>query len=210
MVGTSVVARRFASRAVAHREAHYATEVGRLIEAGREAMAKVGTSGRPRVADIVAAAGLSNDAFYRHFRSKDELVAAILEDGTDRLCSYLAHNMGKVATVRERVVCWVDGVLSQAQVGAAETTRAVLWNVGSMNREVMSSPPSVNARLAELLHEPLRELGSQDPVFDARLIANITVGALSDYLWRNESPTPDDITQIVSACLRILSAPGEG
>ncbi len=29
---------------------------------------------RPRVADIVAAAGLSNDAFYRHFPSKDALL----------------------------------------------------------------------------------------------------------------------------------------
>src|SRR5580765_7475821 len=30
----------------------------------------------PRVSDIVARAGLSNSAFYRHFRSKDDLVLA--------------------------------------------------------------------------------------------------------------------------------------
>ena len=40
-----------------------------------------GTTSRPRVADIVAEAGLSNDAFYRHFASKDALVAALVEDG---------------------------------------------------------------------------------------------------------------------------------
>lgn len=39
-------------------------------------------------ADIVAAAGLSNDTFYRHVSSKDALVAAILEDGAERLCGY--------------------------------------------------------------------------------------------------------------------------
>ncbi|NED66760.1 TetR/AcrR family transcriptional regulator, partial [Streptomyces sp. SID10244] len=98
----------------------------------------------------------------------------------------------------------VEGVLSQAQDDSAQTTRAVLWNVGSVNQEVMSSPPSVNARLAELLHEPLGELGSGDPVFDARLISNATVGALSDYLWRKVSPTAHDISRIVSACFRLL------
>ena len=56
---------------------------------------RCGTTSRPRVADIVAAAGLSNDAFYRHFASKDALVAAILEDGTARLRSYLDHQMAK-------------------------------------------------------------------------------------------------------------------
>ena len=43
-----------------------------------------GTSTRVRVSDIVAAAGLSNDAFYRHFPSKDALVAALVEDGRNR------------------------------------------------------------------------------------------------------------------------------
>ena len=40
---------------------------------------------RPRVADIVTEAGISNEGFYRHFASKDALVAAILDDGTERL-----------------------------------------------------------------------------------------------------------------------------
>ncbi|MGC4963217.1 TetR/AcrR family transcriptional regulator [Gordonia sp. DT101] len=200
----SGVARRIAARSVAKRESGYADEIRRLIDAGRNVMAESGYVSVPRVADIVAAAGLSNDAFYRHFRSKDDLIAAILEDGTDRLCSYLAHQMGKEGTARGQVVRWVEGVLSQAQTDSAQTTRAVLWNVGSVNQEVMSSPPSVNARLAELLHEPLRELGSGDPVFDARLISNTTVGALSDYLWRKDSPTGHDISRIVSACLRLV------
>ncbi|WP_237421514.1 TetR/AcrR family transcriptional regulator [Gordonia sp. SID5947] len=204
MVNGSQVARRIAARSIAKRESDYADEVGRLIDAGRQVMARSGSASRPRVADIVGAAGLSNDAFYRHFRSKDDLIAAILEDGTDRLCSYLGHQMGKAQEPRERVVRWVEGVLSQAQTDSAQTTRAVLWNVGSVNQEVMSSPPSVNARLAELLHEPLRELGSGDHVFDARLISNATVGALSDYLWRKESPTARDISRIVAACLRLV------
>ena len=40
----------------------------------------------PRVSDIVARRpGLSNQAFYRHFRGKDELLVAVLDDGRQRL-----------------------------------------------------------------------------------------------------------------------------
>ena len=34
-----------------------------------------------RVTDVIAAAAVSNRAFYRHFSSKDELLMAVLEDG---------------------------------------------------------------------------------------------------------------------------------
>ena len=73
-------------------------------------MARCGTTSRPRVADIVEAAGLSNDAFYRHFPSKDALVAAILDDGAERLQGYLDHQMAKArgpeAQVRALAIWW--------------------------------------------------------------------------------------------------------
>ncbi|MGK2318551.1 TetR/AcrR family transcriptional regulator [Gordonia rhizosphera] len=201
----SGVARRIASRAVANREAMYASEVGRLIDAGRAVMATTGTSGKPRVADIVSAAGLSNDAFYRHFRSKDELVAAILEDGTDRLHDYIAHQMGKEATPRDRVVRWVHGVLSQAEAESARTTRAVLWNAGGAGAGITSSPPAVGARLAELLHQPFAELGSAEPFLEAQLAAHSTLGILTDHLWRQVQPTSEDAERIVAALLRMVT-----
>jgi AcrR family transcriptional regulator len=108
------VAARIARDTLAERGTDYADEVRRLLDAGREAMRARGTGSRPRVADIVAAAGLSNDAFYRHFSSKDRLVAAILEDGTERLRSYLAHQMAKSDTPEGAVRRWVEGVLGQA------------------------------------------------------------------------------------------------
>src|SRR5690348_16936146 len=93
------VAARIAQRTLAKREAGYASEVRRLLDAALEVMRQGGTASRPRVADIVAAAGLSNDAFYRHFPSKDSLAAALLEDGAARLRSY---EIGR-ASCRERV-----------------------------------------------------------------------------------------------------------
>src|SRR6516162_6599007 len=68
------VATRIARRTVAVRHDEYAQEIRRILDAALALMKQHGTASKPRVADIVAAAGVSNDAFYRHFSSKDALV----------------------------------------------------------------------------------------------------------------------------------------
>src|SRR4051794_27659711 len=78
--GPTGVAGRIAERSLAPRGAEYAAEIRRLLDAALTVIGRYGTDKRPRVADIVVEAGLSNDAFYRHFPSKDALVSAILED----------------------------------------------------------------------------------------------------------------------------------
>jgi AcrR family transcriptional regulator len=196
------VAERIAHQTLARRGADYTGEVRRLLDAALDVMRRCGTTSRPRVADIVAAAGLSNDAFYRHFPSKDALVAAILEDGTERLRSYLAHQMAKDPTPEGQVRRWVAGVLGQAaDEEIASTTLAVLWNGGSVGEGLPSGRPRATAPLATLLHEPLAELGSADPALDASLIANAVVGQLSDYLWERVRPGRAEIDHVAGFCL---------
>ena len=191
------VASRIANRTLASRNADYSNEVRRLLDAGREVMGRHGTARKPRVADIVAAAGLSNDAFYRHFSSKDELVAAILEDGTVRLRSYLAHQMGKADGPESKVHRWVEGILSQAMdADIAATTLAVLWNAGGAAAGPGRS--SANAPLATLLVEPFADLGHDDPELDATLAAHAVVGRLADHLWAGTRPTAAEVDHITT------------
>jgi AcrR family transcriptional regulator len=204
--GNDAVADRIARASLAERGESYRSEVRRLLDAGLEVMRRCGTTARPRVADIVAAAGLSNDAFYRHFRSKDALVAALLEDGAARLRSYLAHQMAKESTAEARVRRWVEGVLSQAaDHDIAATTLAVLWNGSSLGEGSSAAPPSASGPLATLLVEPFTELGSTDPALDASLAAHAAVGKLSDFLWARERPTPDDVAHLTGFCLRAVT-----
>src|SRR5437016_10479063 len=128
---SSGVAEQIAQQTLARRGAGYVEEVRRLLDAALSVMRAGGPEGRARVADIVAAAGLSNEAFYRHFPSKDALVAALLEDGAGRLRSYLEHQMTKARGPEQQVRRWIEGVLSQSDDDIAATTRAVLWNGGS-------------------------------------------------------------------------------
>jgi AcrR family transcriptional regulator len=204
----SNVADRIAQQTLSARGEAYSTEVGKLLDAGREVMRRGGTTSRPRVADIVAAAGLSNDAFYRHFASKDLLVAAILEDGTERLRSYLDHRMAKASTPADAIRLWIEGVLSQAaDEEAAATTVAVLWNAGNMAESLAAPPTALSAALASLLHEPVGALGSDDPERDATLVAHATVGRLSDLLWARTRPTKADVTHTVRFCLAAVERP---
>jgi AcrR family transcriptional regulator len=196
------VTARLAQRALADRSAGYAALVRRLLDAGLEVMRRCGTASRPRVSDIVAAAGLSNEAFYRHFASKDALVAAILEDGTERLRSYAAHQMTKASSPQDEVRRWVHAVLSQAADDEiASTTLAVLWNAGSLGPDLGSGSPLATGPLATLLHEPFAALGSTDPGLDASLAAHATVGKLADWLWRGVRPTRADMDHVASFCL---------
>jgi AcrR family transcriptional regulator len=158
------------------------------------------------VSDIVAAAGLSNDAFYRHFASKQALVAAIIEDGSSRLASYLAHRMEKVETAEEKLLAWVAGVMSQAaDEEVASTTLAVLWNGATIGGTRGTSRPSTTAPLAALLCEPFAMLGSTDPAADAALAAHAAVGALSDFLWSEAKPTRAQIDHVTEFCLRAIA-----
>jgi AcrR family transcriptional regulator len=209
---SSDVAARIAGRTLAARNlqqaAQYADEVRRLLDAGLVAMRRCGTTGSPRVADIVGEAGLSNDAFYRHFASKHALVAAILEDGTTRLAGYVEHQMAKATSPAEQVRRWVEAVLAQAaDRDAADTTLAVMWNGGAVG-DVEGGRPSTVAILAPLLHEPISALGSTEPELDATVIAHLTIGRLSDHLWQRSAPSRKETAHLLQLVVRAVSPSG--
>lgn len=201
------VAAAIAQRTLARRGADYTGEVRRLLDAALDVMRRSGTSSRARVADIVAAAGLSNEAFYRHFPSKDALVDALLEDGAARLRSYLEHQMAKERTPEGQVRRWVAGVLSQADDEIAETTRAVLYNSGGGAEGLASGRHFASGPLATLLREPFRALGCDRPELAASFVAHAVLGSLSDHLWRRTKPAREETDQIVDLCLTVARGP---
>jgi AcrR family transcriptional regulator len=195
-------AHRAVQRALATRESAYADDVQRLLDAGLAAMEESRGETGPRVADIVRRAGLSNQAFYRHFDSKDELVAAVVEAGVLRLVGYIEHRLSKQPDPEAKLRAWVEAVLSQATNPAgANATRAVLWNFRQLPAGIAhrSAPPE----LGETLLEPLRELGSPDPVRDSVAIQAAAFARLDEFLW-DAPPTDEDVDHLVSFCLAAI------
>ena len=80
-------------RALAPRIEAYEEEVRRLVDATYRVIERT-ASVDPTVREILAEASLSTQAFYRHFRSKDELLVVLLDDGRQRLVDSLRRRMG--------------------------------------------------------------------------------------------------------------------
>ncbi len=201
------VAARIAQQTSTRRRIDYTEEVRRLLDAAMEVMTRNGPGSKARVADIVAAAGLSNEAFYRHFRSKDALVDALLEDGAERLRTYLAHQMGKHRSAEARVRRWVAGVLSQSDPAIASATLAVLRNSGDGAAGAAAGRHFASGPRATLLSAPLEELGSRDPDRDAALVAHGVLGLLSDHLWAATTSSPREVDGVTEFVLRAVGAP---
>lgn len=202
----SAVAAQIARRTMAEREAGYAVDVLRLLSAGREVMRRFGTAGSPRVADIVAEAGVSNDVFYRHFRSKDELVTAILDIGTTRVHHHLVRRLASVDDAREKVRRWVTTILGTLSTPEqADEMRAIIWNAARVSDD---SQRRISARgvLAQPLRGALDKLGSADPDRDSVLLTHAILGLHDTFLWRRESPSSADVEQAIDFCLRSVSA----
>lgn len=207
--GPSSVARRAAAQSLADRQSAYAEEVQRLLDAGLALMRERGTTSSPRVADIVAAAKLSNDAFYRHFAGKDELVAAIVEAGYERLEGYLRHHVERAVEPTDQVRAFMAGVMRQASdPEVADATRAVLWNGGQTAGRSRTHGSTTYDRLTALLLAPLADLGSSDPERDAAVITQATMGRMTEFLWMSRQPTPDDVEHLIQFCLAgVLARP---
>ena len=186
-----------------------AEEAQRLMDAGMRVMVQRGRTGRPTVAEIVRDSGLSNQAFYRHFAGKDDLVAAIVDAGARRLVGYAQHRMAAFDDPFDQVRAWVHAVLAQGtDPKVAEPTRAVAWN-----RNVLAADREDAARRAEslvwgLLEAPLADLGRAEPRRDAYLIGRLVVGVLTDVLWSEEVITGDEVDQVADFCISAVSGPG--
>ncbi len=182
-------------------------QVRRLLDAGLTLLIDRGTSEAVRVADIVAAAGLSNRAFYRYFASKDDLVTAIVDDGMRRAESYLRHLMDRETSPQRRLRAMISGFLRQATdpvIGAA--TRAVLAQ-SERSRDVAGSAARASLdMIAGLAAGPLAELGVEHPRDKARLVAITLSGAVQDVLWGHHERS-SRAEEVAAYCLAGVRVP---
>jgi AcrR family transcriptional regulator len=176
------MAEQAVQRSLEGRRAAVTSEIGRLVDAALALIQRTGEI-EPRVSEIVREAGLSNQAFYRHFRSKSELLVAVLDRGIALLASYLQHRMEGAATPTDRVREWVRGMLEQAlsPQGAAATRPFVL----ARGRLSETFPQEVT-RSEQQLTAPLRaaiaaaaaagELPGANAEQDAEALYHLTMG----------------------------------
>jgi AcrR family transcriptional regulator len=194
---------RAAHRAVADRHAVAVEEVLRLVEAAYAVVARTG-SFDPTIRDILRESGLSTQAFYRHFASKDDLMLVLLDDGRRQLLDYLRHRMAKAATPEDAVRAWVEGVMAQAvDATAATRTRPFLLNQDRLAEKFPAEQQASIDLLVGLLVPPLEQLAVEggDPLADATAIYHLSFSVMRQHAVAGTRPTKRDIDLLVAFAL---------
>ena len=186
-----------AMRALADRYETYTDEVRRLLDAAFSVMRRTG-SVSPRVSEIVREAGLSNQAFYRHFASKDELLVAVLDDGLQQLVDYLEHVMAKADTPLGQVRRWVEGILAQAvDAQAASSTRPFVVNSLRLRDQFRDEVQRSDERLKAPLRAALAAVPTADPARDTEAVYQLAMGRMHAFVLRGERPACRDVEHTV-------------
>jgi AcrR family transcriptional regulator len=202
LAAPSVAARILAASQARQRRPDYTNEVSALLEAARKVIAE---TGKARVADIVDKAGLSNDAFYRYFESKDALIAALIEDGTERLAGLAARGMAGAASPEAQVRVWWETMVGQADPRRAEKTVALIRLSANSNTGLATRQP-VRDPLARLLEGPFAGLGSADPRFDSVLVTHAVMSVVSSQMWTGSKLPKRERDYLLRFCLQVPRA----
>ena len=192
-----------AERGVADRRATYANEARRLIDAAFVVMRRTGSID-PQVRAIVQEADLSNQAFYRHFPSKDALLLAVLADGQHQLVAHLRQRVASASDPAEQVQRWIVGVMAQARDrDAAEATRPFACNSARLADLFPTDLAASASELVSTLAPAVRALGGTDE--DADLIRDLTFARMNDAIAHRRIPTRGEVQRLVDFCLAGIS-----
>jgi AcrR family transcriptional regulator len=184
-------------------------DAARDVEAILDAALRVAersTPAAPRVADIVAEAGTSNQAFYRYFSSKEDLMQAVMARGIHRVRDYLRHRMSKSDDPVAQIELWIRGILVQAtHQTAARQGAAVNEILAGTHGRADGRITDATVELWELLVEPLTALGSTQPELDAQTVHEAAMGTMRRHLLAHTSPATEECDHLVAFCLRGIS-----
>jgi len=163
------------------------------------------------VAAVLDRAELSTRAFYRHFGSKDELVAAVFHEMACAEERRLRRRMAKAANPVEAVAAWIDGRLDLA---FDEKIKSDLRRLSLEAQSQMFAAPELIQPAYEEMLKPLIEqlqrgliLGvfpDIDPATDAQAIQGV-VWASTERQWAAGDCQRDEVRQrALRFCLRGL------
>jgi AcrR family transcriptional regulator len=205
--GSDSLATRAVERALAERRDAYAAEVRRLLEAGFVLIRRKGDL-EPRVSEVIRESGLSNQAFYRHFPSKQAYLVAVLDQGVRVLAGYLAHRMRAARSPLGQVRAWLLGMLEQAldPEGAAATRPFALARgrlAESFPEEVAASERQLTALVRGAIAEAAAtgEIPAGDPDRDAESLYHLAMGWMQARLAEGRPADRRDAERLVAFAL---------
>ncbi|WP_287154935.1 TetR/AcrR family transcriptional regulator [Candidatus Solincola tengchongensis] len=171
---------------------------------------------RTSIDDVIRAAGITKGSFYFHFRSKEDLGYAVIENASNYI-------LGRLREVLERpgLNSWerLEAMLREIQriVEAADCTRGCI--LGNLALETSHDHPGFREAIAAAFREwwelitshleAMKEEGHLPPGFDCRAYAQFAVSAMEGGIMmskvtRDPGPMRNSIALVLEQ-LRLLS-----
>ena len=185
-------------------------EVEQLIDATWAVAARTGSI-EPSVREILQQAGLSTKAFYRHFRSKDDLLLVAMDRGTRLLVDYLEHRVARHEDPSARITAWIDGFVRQA-INPVAARRTLPWSlgVGRLGALFPEAFEQSQQRITAPLEREIRAVvgsgrgSSPDPTRDARIIFAYSLETIRYHLILDTVPDSATVSHLGDFAHRAL------
>jgi AcrR family transcriptional regulator len=186
-----------------------------ILGAAAKAVREQGVRGLS-ISTVLERAQMSTRAFYRHFESKDELVAAIFLEMARVEMLRLRRKMADASTPVEAVAAWIDGRLDLA---FDESVKSDLRRLSlEAQSQIFAAPDLIQPAYASML-EPLieqlqrgverRVFHDIDPVSAGQSIQGV-VWASTERQWATGDCERADVRRhLLTFCLRGLGAAPE-
>jgi AcrR family transcriptional regulator len=186
-----------------------------IVTAAAESVREQGVRGLS-IADVLQRAQLSTRAFYRHFESKDQLVAAVFLEMARVEMRRLKRQMAKSSGPVEAVAAWIDRRLDLA---FDENIKSDLRHLSlEAQSQMFASPELIQPAYAEMLQPLIDQLErgmklavfhDVDPVSEAQAIQGV-VWASTERQWAAGDCERTDVrARVLRFCLRGLGVTPE-
>jgi AcrR family transcriptional regulator len=143
-----------------------------LLDAARDILAS-GEPESPSLSAVAQRAGLARSSVYQYFKSREDLLEAVIADMFPRWSGFVAQRMGNAATAAEQVLAYADANLELVAQGEHAVMRGL----------AMAAPGASLAESSKALHEQLRV-----PLVDA--------------LTRSGTMQPEHMAELIQALVR--------
>lgn len=150
---------------------HRAAQRAALLDAARGLLSRDPADQPPSLAEVARRAGLARSSAYSYFRSREDLLDALIVDTFPRWSAYVTERMRRHGEPGRRVLAYVDANLHLVARGDHALVRAL----------ASAGRPEALAASSKLLHDELRaplevalrEFGASDPVRMAEVVQSV-------------------------------------
>lgn len=201
---------RGVERALGPKRRKYEDEFERLLSAARDVMRENGAVD-PTIGQILEVAGLSTNAFYRHFPTKDDLLLELVMQAGANTRSFLSHRMAREKTPPGRITAWIEGMFDLLRTRSSLTANrpfllAHLRLVERFPKEIAANVELLLAPLADAMLE-VRPGTRTQATDDARLLYHQVFGILMERAATNRLRDLAEVRLVVDYTLRALKGP---